>query len=82
MKKSFNKEYNFLTQTNQNLFRFEMMKNFNWTTKQSFYHFIKGRRNISEADAAFIKERFAFYFKLQKQNGRFFLEDYCNEQSN
>ena len=82
MKKSFFKEYTFLTPTNQNLFRFEMMRNFKWTTKQSFYHFIKGRRNISEADEQFIVSRFAYYFNLQKKNGYFFIKEYCNETAN
>ena len=80
MKKSFAQEYAKLTPTNQKLFRSELMTNFNWTTPQSFYNFIRGNRNTSNADLEYVKSRFVFYFRIQKDTGRFYLPEYTKEK--
>lgn len=74
MKRSFKKEYDFLTPMHQRLFRKSIMDNYKWTTKQAFYKLIRGERRVSEAEYKFIIEKLQFYFQIQKETGRIFLE--------
>lgn len=74
MKKSLKKEYEFLTPTHQKLFRSEVMSNYKWTTVQAFYKLIRGERKISEAEYIYLREKMQFYFEIQRQTGRMFLE--------
>lgn len=74
MKKSLKKEYEFLTPTHQKLFRSEVMSNYKWTTVQAFYKLIRGERRISDAEYIYLREKMQFYFEIQRQTGRMFLE--------
>lgn len=74
MKKSLKKEYEFLTPTHQKLFRREVMSNYKWTTVQAFYKLIRGERRISDAEYIYLREKMQFYFEIQRQTGRMFLE--------
>lgn len=74
MIKDFKKEYSFLTPTHRLLLRSEVMYNFHYTTKQAFYKLIRGERKLSNSDLEFLNKRFAFYFQVQKETGRVFLE--------
>lgn len=74
MKKSLRKEYEFLTPTHQKLFRSEVMSNYKWTTVQAFYKLIRGERRISDAEYIYLREKMQFYFEIQRQTGRMFLE--------
>ena len=74
MKKSLKKEYEFLTSTHQKLFRSEVMSNYKWTTVQAFYKLIRGERKISEAEYIYLREKMQFYFEIQRQTGKMFLE--------
>lgn len=74
MKKSLKKEYEFLTPTHQRLFRNEIMTNYRWTTKQAFYKLIRGERRISDAEYRYLVEKMQFYFEIQRQTGKIFIE--------
>lgn len=74
MKKSLKKEYEFLTPTHQRLFRSEVMNNYKWKTKQAFYKLIRGERKISEAEYRYLVKKMQFYFEIQRQTGRIYLE--------
>lgn len=74
MKRNLKKEYDFLTPTHQRLFRSEVMSNYKWTTVQAFYKLIRGERKISEAEYIYLVEKMQFYFEIQRQTGKIFIE--------
>lgn len=74
MKRSLKKEYEFLTPTHQRLFRSDVMNNYKWTTVQAFYKLIRGERKISEAEYIYLVEKMQFYFEIQRQTGKIFIE--------
>lgn len=74
MKRNIKKEYEFLTPMHQRLFRESIMNNYKWTSKQAFYKLIRGERRVSEAEYKFIIEKMQFYFQIQKEAGKIFLE--------
>lgn len=74
MKRSLKKEYEFLTPTHQRLFRSEVMSNYKWTTTQAFYKLIRGERRISDAEYRYLVEKMQFYFEIQHQTGKIFIE--------
>lgn len=74
MKRSLKKEYEFLTPTHQRLFRSEVMSNYKWSTVQAFYKLIRGERRISDAEHRYLVEKMQFYFEIQRQTGKIFIE--------
>lgn len=73
MQRNFQKEYDFLTKTHKNLFKYEIKKFFGFKSDVYFYRILKGNIKLSELQLQYILQTLDYFHDIQRRCGKAFL---------
>lgn len=74
MQRNFKKEYEFLTKTHKNLFKYQIKKFFGFSSEVYFYRIIKGEIKLNEIQKQYILQELYYFHDIQRRCGKVFFE--------